>query len=121
VVSDVEPWAVVVRHGRWHLLCRTHPKDTRRAHRVDRVRTVEVLDDTFNPPADLDPITMIEEHLAVGWEYDIEVVIDAPLDTANRRPATRRRPPHRDRRPRRLPPHPRRRWPGTSMSASTAR
>jgi predicted DNA-binding transcriptional regulator YafY len=84
-VSDVEPWAVVVRHGRWYLLCRTYPKDTRRAYRIDRVRTVEVLDDTFNPPpTDLDPITMLEEHLAVGWEYDIEVVIDAPLDTVSR-------------------------------------
>ncbi len=23
-VSEVEPWAVVVRHGRWYLLCRSH-------------------------------------------------------------------------------------------------
>jgi len=83
-VRDVDPWAVVIRHGRWYLLCRTHPKDARRAYRIDRVRTVEVLDDVFDPPADLDPIAMIEEHLSVGWEYDIEVVIDAPLDTVSR-------------------------------------
>jgi hypothetical protein len=24
---------------------------------------------------------MLEEHLAVGWEYDVEVVVDAPVDT----------------------------------------
>ncbi len=24
---------------------------------------------------------MLEEHLAVGWEYDVEVVIDAPAET----------------------------------------
>lgn len=24
--GDVDPWAVVVRHGRWYLLCRKHPK-----------------------------------------------------------------------------------------------
>ena len=41
---------------------------------------VEMLDDTFTPPADLDPVAMLEEHLAVGWEYDVEVVIDAPVD-----------------------------------------
>jgi predicted DNA-binding transcriptional regulator YafY len=80
-ISEVDPWAVVVRHGRWYLLCRSHPNHARRAYRIDRVRDVEVLGDTFTPPADLDPVAMLEEHLAVGWEYDVEVVIDAPVDT----------------------------------------
>jgi predicted DNA-binding transcriptional regulator YafY len=83
-VSEVDPWAVVVRHGRWYLLCRTHPANTRRAYRIDRVRAVEPLDDTFTPPAGLDPIATLEEHLAVGWEYHTEVVIDAPIDTVTR-------------------------------------
>jgi predicted DNA-binding transcriptional regulator YafY len=83
-VTEVDPWAVVVRHGRWYLLCRSHTTDARRAYRIDRVRTVEVLDDTFSSPADLDPVAMLEEHLAVGWEYDVEVVIDAPVDTVAR-------------------------------------
>jgi predicted DNA-binding transcriptional regulator YafY len=78
---EVDPWAVVVRHGRWYLLCLAHPAGVRRAYRVDRVRGLEMLDDTFSPPADLDPVTMLEEHLAVGWEYDIEVVIDAPVES----------------------------------------
>jgi predicted DNA-binding transcriptional regulator YafY len=84
-VIEVDPWAVVVRHGRWYLLCRSHATDARRAYRIDRVRGVEVLDDTFSPPADLDPVAVLEEHLAVGWEYDTEVVIDAPFDTVARR------------------------------------
>ncbi|MEQ4722026.1 WYL domain-containing protein [Nonomuraea sp. B19D2] len=83
-VIEAEPWAVVVRHGRWYLLCRNHTADARRAYRIDRVRGVEVLDDTFNPPADLDPVATLEEHLAVGWEYDVEVVIDAPVDAVAR-------------------------------------
>jgi predicted DNA-binding transcriptional regulator YafY len=83
-VTEVDPWAVVVRHGRWYLLCRSPTTDARRAYRIDRVRAVEVLDDTFSPPADLDPVAMLEEHLAVGWEYDVEVVIDAPLDNVGR-------------------------------------
>ncbi len=41
-----------------------------------------MLDDTFTPPADLDPVALLEEHLAVGWEYDVEVIIDAPLAAA---------------------------------------
>ena len=76
---EVDPWAVVVRHGRWYLLCRSH----RRGRACGPTGStgcaaVEVLDDTFTPPADLDPVAMLEEHLAVGWEYDVEVVIDAP-------------------------------------------
>ncbi|MEV6639976.1 WYL domain-containing protein [Amycolatopsis sp. NPDC051371] len=78
--GDVDPWAVVVRHGRWYLLCRKHPKGVRRAYRIDRVRGVDILDDTFEPPRDLDPVAVVEDHLAVGWEYDVEVVIDAPLE-----------------------------------------
>jgi predicted DNA-binding transcriptional regulator YafY len=83
-IMEVDPWAVVVRHGRWYLLCRSVTKDAVRAYRIDRVRTVEVLDDTCEPPADLDPVAMLEEHLAVGWEYEVEVVIDAPVDTVAR-------------------------------------
>ncbi|WP_203971960.1 helix-turn-helix transcriptional regulator [Planotetraspora silvatica] len=83
-VTEVDPWAVVVRHGRWYLLCWSHSKDARRAYRIDRVQGVEVLDDIFSPPADLDPVAMLEDHLAVGWEYDAEVVIDAPVDTVAR-------------------------------------
>lgn len=76
---EAEPWAVVVRHGRWYLLCRTRPKGDRRAYRIDRVRQVSVLTDTFTPPVDLDPVATLEEHLAAGWEFDVEVVIEAPL------------------------------------------
>ncbi len=78
---EVDPWAVVVRHGRWYLLCHSHAADARRAYRIDRVRDVEVLDTTFSTPDDLDPVAVLEEHLAVGWEYEIEVVIEAPMET----------------------------------------
>jgi predicted DNA-binding transcriptional regulator YafY len=83
-IMEVDPWAVVVRHGRWYLLCWSHRADARRAYRIDRVGAVEVLRDTFSPPSDLDPVAMLEKHLAVGWEYDVEVVIDAPADAVAR-------------------------------------
>ena len=38
----------------------------------------------FTPPADLDPVAVLEEHLAVGWEYDVDVVIEAPLEEVAR-------------------------------------
>ena len=81
---EVDPWAVVVRHGRWYLLCWSHSADARRTYRIDRVREVEMLSDTFSPPADLDPVAVLEENLAIGWEYEVEVVIDAPFDTVAR-------------------------------------
>ena len=81
---EVDPWAVVVRHGRWYLLCWSHTSSARRAYRIDRVRQVEPLTDTCRVPADLDPVAVLEEHLAVGWEYDVEVLIEAPFETVNR-------------------------------------
>lgn len=76
---EVEPWAVVVRHGRWYLLCRSCRADAQRAYRIDRVRAVELLDEPFTPPPGLDPVVALEDHLASGWEYETEVVIEAPL------------------------------------------
>lgn len=82
--AEVEPWAVVVRHGRWYLLCRSVAKGERRAYRIDRVVTVDPRDATFVPPADLDPVADLEAHLAVGWEYQADVVIEAPAGDAAR-------------------------------------
>jgi hypothetical protein len=46
--------------------------------RVDRVAEVAVLADTSTPPAGLNPLETREEHLAQGWKYEVEVVVDAP-------------------------------------------
>ncbi len=80
-MMEVDPWAVVVRHGRWYLLCWSHTADAQRVLRVDRVASVDVLEATFTLPDGLDPVQALEEHLAEGWKYDVEVVIDAPLAT----------------------------------------
>jgi predicted DNA-binding transcriptional regulator YafY len=83
-VTEVEPWAVVVRHGRWYLLCQTRAGGDRRAYRIDRVQHVELLDEMFSPPPELDPIAALEEQLAVGWEYEAQVIIAAPADAVAR-------------------------------------
>jgi predicted DNA-binding transcriptional regulator YafY len=77
---DIDPWAVVVRHRRWYVLGWSHGKDARRVLRVDRVRGVEVLAERFERPPDLDALTALEEQLSMGWKYDVEVVIEAPLE-----------------------------------------
>jgi predicted DNA-binding transcriptional regulator YafY len=84
-VMEVDPWAVVVRFGRWYLLCWSHTSSARRVLRIDRMDDVEVLDQTFDPPQDLDPLEALEQHLSEGWRHDVEVVVDAPLDQLARR------------------------------------
>jgi predicted DNA-binding transcriptional regulator YafY len=82
--QDVDPWAVVIRHGRWYLLCWSHVASARRAFRIDRVTAVTVLPDSFEPPTDLDAVAELETHLSAGWEFDTEVLVQAPLDTVTR-------------------------------------
>ena len=78
--QEVDPWAVVIRHGRWYLLCWSHAASARRAFRIDRVTATTVLDPTFALPPGLDPVTELDDHLAAGWEYDVEVLIEASPD-----------------------------------------
>ena len=80
----VDPWAVVVRHARWYLLCWSHPVADRRAYRVDRIRTATLLELPAERPVDLDPVRMLEEHLAVGWEYSAEVIFAGPHGEVSR-------------------------------------
>ncbi|WP_369372249.1 helix-turn-helix transcriptional regulator [Promicromonospora sp. Populi] len=77
--AEVDPWAVVVRYGRWYLLCHSHRASAVRTYRVDRVLTVEHTDIGFEPPADLDPVAALEEHLGTGWQFTTRVVFDAAL------------------------------------------
>ncbi|GLI02249.1 helix-turn-helix transcriptional regulator [Phytohabitans aurantiacus] len=77
--AEVDPWAVVVRHGRWYLLCHSHRANAIRTYRIDRIRAIEVTAHEFEPPRDLDPVAALEENLGVGWEYPTRVVFAAPL------------------------------------------
>ena len=78
-VAEVDPWAVVVRYGRWYLLCHSHRAGATRTYRVDRVHAVEHTERAFTPPDGLDPVASLEEHLGTGWQFTTRVVFDAPL------------------------------------------
>jgi predicted DNA-binding transcriptional regulator YafY len=77
--AEVDPWSLVVRYGRWYLLCHSHRADAIRTYRVDRVRAVQQTGRGFEPPEDLDPVTVLEENLGLGWEFPTRVVFDLPL------------------------------------------
>jgi predicted DNA-binding transcriptional regulator YafY len=77
--TEADPWAVVVRHGRWYLLCHSHRADAIRTYRIDRIRAVQQTAHEFEPPRGLDPVAVVEENLGTGWEFPTRVVFDAPL------------------------------------------
>ncbi|HTW05437.1 MAG TPA: WYL domain-containing protein [Streptosporangiaceae bacterium] len=76
--EDVDPWAIVVRHGRWYLLCHSHRADAVRAYRIDRIQSVTDGGEQFRTPGDLDYVDLLEQHLGTGWEFETRVVFDAP-------------------------------------------
>jgi predicted DNA-binding transcriptional regulator YafY len=76
--AEVDPWAVVVRHGRWYLLCHSHHAGAVRSYRIDRVRVVEHTGHSFTPPDELDPVAALEENLGEGWDFPARVVFNAP-------------------------------------------
>jgi predicted DNA-binding transcriptional regulator YafY len=82
--EEVDPWAVVVRYGRWYLLCHSHRADAVRAYRIDRIQSVAGDGEQFRAPADLDYADLLEQHLAAGWEFQTKVVSDAPCDQVAR-------------------------------------
>ncbi|HTS98854.1 MAG TPA: WYL domain-containing protein [Streptosporangiaceae bacterium] len=84
LVMEVDPWAVVLRHGRWYLLGWSHTRHARRVLRVDRIIAIETLPDTFTPPPELDALRTLEEHLSQGWTHAVDIVIDATVEQASR-------------------------------------
>jgi predicted DNA-binding transcriptional regulator YafY len=84
--AEVDPWAVVVRHGRWYLLCWSHGAGARRAYRIDRIAQVVPGTEIFAAPTGLDPVADLEDHLALGWEFTTSVRIEAPAAELSRLP-----------------------------------
>jgi predicted DNA-binding transcriptional regulator YafY len=81
VDTQVDPWAIVVRHGCWYLLCLARESNAARAYRVDRIDHVDMLNVDIEPPDDLNPITWLERHLGTGWKYPTCVEFGAPYDS----------------------------------------
>ena len=84
-VAEVDPWAVVVRHGRWYLLCHAHAADARRAYRIDRVRDVAAARrrPSPSPPTSTRSPSWRTTSPPAG-SSTCEVLIDAPLDRVAR-------------------------------------
>lgn len=68
----IEPWSVFATLGRWYVTGHCRLVDGQRTFRIDRIKELEVLDDTFEPPAEI-PRPEVGYHPAEG---DISCVID---------------------------------------------
>ena len=82
--EDIDPWAVVVRHGRWYLLCHSHRARAVRAYRIDRIQSVTAGREQFRSPDDLNYVDLLEQHLGTGWEFETKVVFDASYEEVAR-------------------------------------
>lgn len=81
---ELDPWAVVLRHSRWYLLCWSHYRQAQRVLRIDRIASIETRPEQFAPPEQLDALRTLEDHLSQGWSHPVDVLIDAPVAQVSR-------------------------------------
>lgn len=80
MVTAIDPWAIVVRHGRWYLACFSHQADAPRAYRIDRIEHIELRNVDVEPPEDFDPVVWLDAHLSTGWRFETCVEFDVALE-----------------------------------------
>ena len=56
----VDPYRVASDQGEWYLLAHCHRAEGERLFRLDRVRNIEVLDTTFETPAEVPVVSVFE-------------------------------------------------------------
>ena len=91
---EVDPFRVYADHGQWYVVGFDHLREEERLFRIDRVMSVETLEDRFEPPDDVrslglfearadDPRVVLELDAEAGWVaevYPVEKVEAAPGD-----------------------------------------
>ena len=84
---EVSPHGLVVHSGRWYLAAHDHLRDDLRTFRVDRMwRTTLDGAAALAPPEGFDAVAHVTRSLAsVPWKWEVEVLLDLPLDAAARR------------------------------------
>jgi predicted DNA-binding transcriptional regulator YafY len=88
---ELSPHGLVVHSGRWYLAAHDHLRDDLRTFRVDRMRRLRAIAEiAVDPPEGFNAVAYVSTSLArVPWRWEVEVVLDLPVDEAVRRvPAT---------------------------------
>ena len=88
---ELSAHGLVVHSGRWYLAAHDHLRDDMRTFRVDRMRRLRAIaESALDPPDGFDAVAYVSTSLArVPWRWEVEVVLDLPVDeAASRVPAT---------------------------------
>ena len=78
---DVDPYGVLFFDGRWYTHGWCHLRQDARTFRVDRIRRIDVLPETFEPPQGFDVEAAMMRSIALtrtGGEF--ELFIDGPVE-----------------------------------------
>lgn len=79
----VDPYGLVHLVGRWYAPGYCHLRADLRLFRIDRVRSVELRDETFQRPPRFDPLAFVQEALAVAPNtWQIEALLYTTLTEA---------------------------------------
>lgn len=80
------PYAVICHQERWYTVGYCHLRHALRVFRLDRVRSVTLLETTFTPPPDFDPVDyMLSSFEAIPDQWNIDVLLEIPLEAARLR------------------------------------
>lgn len=78
---EVDPYGIVSLFGRWYLHGWCYLRSAPRTFRIDRIRRVDLLPQTFVIPEGLDVTREVQNSLALSWsEHMVEVHINAPIE-----------------------------------------
>jgi predicted DNA-binding transcriptional regulator YafY len=84
-VRVIDPYGVVNHQGRWYAVAYCHLREGMRVFRLDRAQVAELLESSFEPPADFDPVAyMLSSFEAIPDLWDVEVRLKMPVDDVRR-------------------------------------
>lgn len=82
----VDPYGLVYRAGRWYLAGYCHLREDVRVFRLDRVASVEPLEETFARPVDFDALAAVERGIAsVPGTWRVVALLRMSLEQARQR------------------------------------
>jgi predicted DNA-binding transcriptional regulator YafY len=80
-----DPYGLVYRPGYWYTVGYCHLRSSLRIFRLDRIRRVELRDETFVRPADFDCLTHVVQSISqVPATWFVEVLLEINLEEARR-------------------------------------
>ena len=81
-----DPYSVVYHEGAWYTIGYCHLRQGQRLFRLDRIRQVEVIDETFSPPVNFDALEAVQRALAsVPRVWQVEVWLQTTLEAIQRK------------------------------------